>query len=215
MRCGGGGAVTLAICGFLYHDRSTFNPLLDLLPSVLKVSTGACGRDTRLWKILRPIEDEVSEPRPGGASLLTRLAELMFVEVLRDDLSTRDDDPLGWPAALRDPFVARILGLFHSDPGHPWDLDELCRQVSLSRSALVRRFTSAVGQPPMRYLTRLRIQRATSLLRETDLTVSGVASRVGYSSEESFHRAFRRTVGQPPGAWRRRPSPDPSVTPPA
>jgi transcriptional regulator GlxA family with amidase domain len=128
----------------------------------------------------------------------------MFVEVLRRYMEELQPEEGGWLSGLRDPFVGQVLRRFHADPGHDWTLESLSREVTLSRSALAERFARSVGQPPMRYLTSLRMQRATELLRETDIPVSAVADRVGYRSDVAFHRAFRRIVGLPPATWRRR-----------
>lgn len=204
IRHGGGGAVTEMICGFLHHDAAFFNPMLLALPKVLTVGGAWSDPLLPLSQILQLIEDESREQRPGGECLLTRLSELMFMEVLRRYIEELRPDEGGWLSGFQDPFVGQILQRFHSDPGGDWSLETLSREVKLSRSALADRFSRCVGQPPMRYLTSLRMQRATELLRGTDMTVSGVAARVGYGSEVAFHRAFRRLIGAPPAEWRRR-----------
>jgi len=112
-------------------------------------------------------------------------------------------DPPGWLAALRDRHVGRAIGLLHERPAEPWTIDELGRQVGLSRSALHERFAELVGQPPMQYLTNWRMQRGARLLRESNATVSTIAQEVGYDSEAAFARAFKRLVGLPPATWRR------------
>jgi AraC-like DNA-binding protein len=92
----------------------------------------------------------------------------------------------------------------HEKPAEPWTLDELGKRVGLSRSALHERFTQFVGQPPMQYLTSWRMQLASGLLRNSSSTVASIAVEVGYDSEAAFARAFKRLVGVPPAAWRRR-----------
>jgi AraC-like DNA-binding protein len=104
---------------------------------------------------------------------------------------------------LRDRHVGKAIGLLHARPADAWTVDELGRQVGLSRSALHERFVELVGSPPMQYLTHWRMQRAACLLREGDPTVASVALDVGYDSEGAFSRAFKRAVGLPPAAWRR------------
>ena len=99
--------------------------------------------------------------------------------------------------------MGRALALLHQNPERPWTIDELGRQVGLSRSALHERFTQFLGQPPMQYLANWRIQVGSRLLRETPQTVASIALEVGYESEAAFSRAFKRLVGLPPAAWRR------------
>jgi AraC-like DNA-binding protein len=200
---GGGGSVTELVCGFLRHDDAIFNPLLASLPTVLAVGDRSEADAPPLTGILRFIEHEVSSQRPGSASQLERLTELMFVEVLRRHMEEMPLHESGWLAGLRDPFVGRTLQLIHEEPARDWSVESLSREVGRSRSALVERFTSLIGEPPMRYLTAWRMQLAALLLQEDDTTVATVAEQVGYGSEAAFSRAFRRVVGMPPATWSR------------
>lgn len=141
--------------------------------------------------------------RPGSAAVLERVSEMVFVDAARRYLESLPEDASGWLAALRDRHVGKAIGLMHERPAEPWTIDELGRQVGLSRSALHERFADLVGQPPMQYLANWRIQRGAGLLREGRATVATIAQEVGYESEAAFARAFKRLVGQPPAAWRR------------
>ena len=127
----------------------------------------------------------------------------MFVDAARRYLESLPDDASGWLAALRDRHVGRAIGLMHERPADAWTVDELGREVGLSRSALHERFMQLVGQPPMQYLANWRMQRGARLLREGHATVASIAQDVGYESEAAFARAFKRLVGMPPAAWRR------------
>lgn len=139
--------------------------------------------------------------------MLERLAEMMFVDTVRRYLDDLPADARGWLAGLRDRQVGRALALLHGDPAHGWTIDELGRQVGLSRSALHERFVQLLGQPPMHYLASWRIQLGSRLLRETRHTVAAIAVEVGYESEAAFSRSFKRLVGVPPAAWRRQDQP--------
>jgi len=112
-------------------------------------------------------------------------------------------DEKGWLAGLRDRFVGRALSLLHARPAHPWTVEALGREVGLSRSALAQRFTGLLGQPPMQYLARWRLQLAARQLRGGDVPLAVVAEDVGYESEAAFNRAFKREFGVPPATWRR------------
>jgi AraC-like DNA-binding protein len=104
---------------------------------------------------------------------------------------------------MRDPAVGRALALLHERPAEPWTLDKLSEEAGLSRSALHERFVHFIGQPPMQYLTRWRMQVASGLLRDTSATLVEISLQAGYESEAAFSRAFKREVGVSPGAWRR------------
>lgn len=197
----GAGAASSFVCGFLGCDRRPFNPLLDNLPQQIHVR----GLD-RGWlsTFTRQVVQESRTGRAGAESVLTRLAELMFIEVIREYLETLPARQSGWLAGLRDPTVGGALSLLHADPRRGWTLAALAREVASSRSTLAERFTALVGQPPMQYLARWRMQLAAGLLTSSGTKIAAIAARVGYDSEAAFNRAFKKLVGMPPGQWRSR-----------
>jgi AraC-like DNA-binding protein len=147
---------------------------------------------------------ESRDPVPGGESVRLRLSELMFVEVIRRHLNDLPPEEAGWLAGLRDEFVGRALALLHGRAAHAWTLDELASDVGMSRSAFAERFTRLVGEPPIQYLMRWRMQMAARLLTEGSAKVGAVALEVGYDSEAAFSRAFKKVAGVSPAAWRQR-----------
>jgi AraC-like DNA-binding protein len=128
----------------------------------------------------------------------------MLVEVIRRYLAQLPAEQTGWLAGLRDAVVGRALTLLHEQPGLDWSLERLAREAGQSRSTLAERFSHFLGEPPMRYLTRWRMQLAARLLAEGSAKVSSVAREVGYESEAAFSRAFKKAAGVPPARWRER-----------
>jgi transcriptional regulator GlxA family with amidase domain len=147
--------------------------------------------------------DEVAAHRPGSETVLAKLSELLFVETVRRYADTLPESETGWLAGLRDSYVARALALFHSDITRSWTVDELGREVGLSRSALGERFTRLIGMAPMHYLGNWRMQVAAQELRNSSATLAQVATTVGYESEAAFSRAFKKTFRTAPATWRR------------
>jgi AraC-like DNA-binding protein len=188
------------VCGFLGCDARPFNPLLNALPRIITVSERAGGAIAALVQFA---VTESKEPRLGGESVLGRLSELMFVEVVRRYLETLPPDRTGWLAGLRDPHVGRALTALHRGPARAWTLESLAREVGVSRSVLAERFTEFVGQPAMQYLTNWRMQLAANALLSGMDNIAEIAEQVGYESEAAFSRAFKKAVGMPPGEWRR------------
>ena len=163
------------------------------------------NRDTGwLSQFIRFVMMESAEKRVGGESVLARLSELMFIEVVRRYLEALPPEQAGWLAGLRDPFIGKALSLMHGWPAQNWTIEELATQIGLSRSLLAERFTNLVGIPPMQYLTKWRMQIASDLLTSGSATVAIVAAEIGYASEAAFSRAFKKMVGVSPSAWRRR-----------
>jgi AraC-like DNA-binding protein len=198
---GGGPEEAQVVCGFLGCDVRPFNPLVASLPPMLHVSERP-GEESWLKQFFRAAVSESTGARAGGEAMLARLSELMFVEVVRRYLESLPSEQTGWLAGLRDPFVGRAIGLLHARPAEPWTLDDLGREVGLSRSALVERFTALVGYPPMQYLAHWRMQLAAGRLTE-GASVAEAGFGVGYGSEAAFSRAFKKLVGASPANWRR------------
>lgn len=194
-----GSRPTSFVCGFLGCERRPFNPLIAALPRLLHVRGML---DSWPGGFTRQLVEESRHQRAGSETVLTRLAELMFIEVLRRYLAELSPEQSGWLAALRDATVGHALTLLHGAPERDWTLATLAREVAASRSNLVRRFTGLVGQPPMQYLANWRMQVAANLLVRRADKVASIAMEVGYDSEAAFSRAFKKATGLAPGAWR-------------
>ncbi len=191
------------ICGFFSCDTRPFNPLLDSLPRFMRVSRDASqGSSGLLDQFIRFATAETGNKRAGSQSVLNRLSELMFVEVIRLHMDQLAHNNTGWLAGLRDPLVGRALALLHGKPSHAWTLEELAAEAAASRSALADRFTQIVGCPPIQYLTQWRMQIAAKRLADPSVKIAAVAHEVGYESEAAFSRAFKKFVGRAPSQWR-------------
>lgn len=199
-----GPASVKLVCGFLACDARPFNPLLDNLPPVIKAGNPRGGDTNWLGQFINLARSESADKRAGGEGVLAKLSELMFIEVVRQYLETLPPEQAGWLAGLRDPFVGKALSLMHGDAARNWTIEELSRDVALSRSALAERFAELVGMPPMHYLAKWRMQIAAGLLSGGNTNMASIAAEIGYSSEAAFSRAFKKSVGVPPSAWRRR-----------
>jgi len=200
---GGGGGRTRFVCGFLACDSRLCRPLLGSLPRMLRVPLGDGPAASWIFSTLRHGADETHAPRAGTDAMLAKLSELLFVEAVRSYMESIPDDQRGWFAGLRDPYVSRALALMHAEPGRGWTVDDLGRDVGLSRSALAERFALLIGEPPMQYLTRWRLALAARGLKESRDSILRIAEQVGYDSEAAFNRAFKREFGMPPATWRR------------
>lgn len=199
LHAGGPGRPTVVVCGaFLVGEPD--HPVLRGLPRTIRLSGGPA---TSPW--LDPLVDALSaeafDGGPGSDLVMARLSDALLVRVLRHH-SASVDRP-GWLAGLRDPRVATALAAVHADLARPWTVAGLAEVAHLSRAAFSARFTARVGQPVMRYVLALRMQRARTLLRDADATIASVAARVGYGSDVAFAAAFAREVGTAPGAYRR------------
>ena len=194
-----GPRVASIVCGFLGCDRRPFNPLLAALPRQIHIRGMS---KAWLGTFIPQVSEESRLARAGAASVLTRLAEVMFIEVLRRYLDDLPPEQTGWLAGLRDEVVGRVLKLLHDRPSHPWTLAELAREAASSRTNLAKRFALLVGQPPMQYLTQWRMQIAANLLAQSGAKVATIGGEVGYDSEAAFSRAFKKATGLAPGAWR-------------
>jgi AraC-like DNA-binding protein len=204
---GGGGVATRIVCGFLASEDS-YNPLFSTLPKALKIDVR--GGASREWieASVRFAANELAAGRLASSSVITRLSESLLTEAVRQYASTLAEAEVGWLKGFKDPHIGRALALIHHRLGAPWSAETLAKEVALSRSAFVERFTALVGVPPIRYLTFWRLQSAKLNLRETGKTVAQLAYSVGYESEEGFSRAFKREFGVSPAHWREMHAPE-------
>jgi AraC-like DNA-binding protein len=187
------------VCGFLTCDSRPYNPLLTALPRVMHIQNHASGA---LGAYFRAALAESKGSRMGGACMLGRISELMFVDAVRRHLEALPAERTNWLSGLRDQYVGRALMALHANPSRDWTLELLAQEAALSRSAFAERFVTFVGQPPMQYLTAWRMQLATNYLRTANESISSIAGRVGYESEAAFSRAFKKSLGSPPSEWR-------------
>jgi len=188
------------VCGFLGCDARPFNPLLSALPRLLHQPARADGV---LAEFVRMAVAESTQPRVGSETMLGRLSELLFIDVVRHHIESLPEDRTTWLSGLRDPHVGRALAVLHASPARAWTIESLARESGLSRSAFAERFVSFAGLPPMQYLASWRMQLAAHQLLDSRRSIGDIAATVGYDSEAAFSRAFRKIVGVPPGAWRK------------
>lgn len=202
IRHGVDGDRTDVVCGYLHSQDPLFDPDLRVFPPVF---------------VVRPPEGPAANwvqanvtyalERSGGASdapsiVMSRLPEMLLIEVLRLHLASAPAAGEGWLAALGDTVLRPALSLLHTQPDRPWTVSALAREAAVSRSVLDARFREVLGRSPIRYLTEWRMHMAEEVLATTDLTVASVARQIGYQAEEAFSRAFKRSHGQSPTAWR-------------
>jgi AraC-like DNA-binding protein len=200
---GGNGARTHVVCGFLGCDSANVNPVISTLPSVIKLNAEEGGAAEWIRSTFQYAAEEVAAGRPGSETVLAKLSELLFVEAVRRYADTLPEGQTGWLAGLRDRYVARALALLHRDITRSWTVDDLGKEVGLSRSALAERFTRLIGMAPMQYLANWRMQVAAQELLNTGAPLANIARIVGYESEAAFSRAFKKTFGTAPATWRR------------
>jgi AraC-like DNA-binding protein len=203
MEIAGDGPVTRAMTGVVSFDDVAAQRLLELLPEVLTVDRWHEAEGSWLRSTLDLISHEAAVLRPGGEAVMTKLADILIIQAIRNWLDTAPEARKGWLAALRDPQMGRALAAIHRVPGDDWTLTALARLAGMSRSGFAARFTKMVGQPAMRYLTDWRLQQARMAIVGGTEAIGSIARKSGYQSEAAFGRAFKQTFGAAPGSLRR------------
>lgn len=193
---------TVLQCAGYEFSQEAAHPLLSLLPPVVRLPADQTRSDSEFEMLLRLIGHEVGKREAGSELVVPRLIDALFVYILRAWLREQPEGAGGWLGALRDPQIRKALSLIHDSPQAPWTVESLARSVAMSRAAFAKRFTDLVGEPPLAYVTRWRMDLAAKLLRESMEPVSRIAGRVGYISETAFAKAFRRRRNVAPGQYR-------------
>lgn len=202
-RIGRGVQSTLLVSGRLKFDEGRGNPLLKALPKALRLGGADVSRVLWLTAILEGMEEESRLQGPGSQTVMSRLADVLFVHLVRAYIRSQPAEVGGWLSALSEPSIGDALGLVHQRPADPWTVGGLAARVGMSRSSFAARFTQLVGEAPLHYVTRWRMHKAAELLRTSQLSLAEVGIRVGYDSEAAFSKAFKRWSQVSPGAYRR------------
>jgi len=200
---GGDGVESRLLCGSFGFDEPGAHPALRLLPGHVHLR-GASEEARALWPTVSLLEREYERAERGASLVVSRLLDILLVQVLRAWADAQPPGGAGWLGALGDRTLATALGWLHAEPGRDWSVNELARRCGTSRATLARRFTVEVGATPHEYLTQLRMREAARHLKQGEEGLAAIADRVGYTSEFAFNRAFRRVMGMPPGEYRRK-----------
>ena len=192
----------MLFCGKMDFAAGALGPLMALMPAFMTVCC-ATAVDPVVKTLLDAMGDEMNADLPGGGPMMTRLADLMVLRMVRAWALRDCGDTGGWQAAVREPRIGRALMSVHRDPGGTWTVGTMAQAAGMSRSVFAERFSEAMGETPVQYVTGLRMKLAGEWLRDGRASVSAVAGRLGYESEASFSRAFKRVTGKSPGGVRR------------
>lgn len=200
IRHGGGGEACHMICGAVQFNHPAAKRLIDLLPATISIDTWLTPQADWMQHTLRLMAAEAAAIRPGGETVITRLADILVIQAIRSWIAQDPAAHTGWLGAIQDEQIGRALLLIQRHPESPWSVASLADEVAMSRSAFAARFAELVGQTPMQYVRRWRMQHAASLLQERKHTIAELARALGYESEASFSRAFKREMGVAPGS---------------
>lgn len=198
---GGGGARSLIVCCTIGFEGPAAHPLVQLLPQTMHIRR-ADAKDPFVPVLLEMMAAEVADERVGSATVMARLADIIVARLIRTWVEARPAELTGWLAAIRDPQIGAALAGIHRQPGKSWDVEALALLAGMSRSKFSERFSRLLGVSPARYLLQWRMHLAAAWLRGNVMSVSKAALELGYESEASFSRAFKRFMGMPPGSLR-------------
>lgn len=203
LQFGSGGPTTTLISGVFAFGDHRRNPLLAALPSVLlmrAITDSAAARTVATITAL--LDAELLSETPGSEIVCARLADILFIQIVRHYLSSSKTLPRGWLRGMTDAEIAPALALMHRAPERPWSVATLAREVGMSRSRFAARFQDVVGQGPLKYLTHWRMYQAAGRLAEGRIALPALAIAVGYRSDVSFSKAFKRWAGRSPAEYR-------------
>jgi AraC-like DNA-binding protein len=193
----GDGATCSMLCGAVRMTDPVAQRLAKLLPPCIHTDTWQARDADWMHHTLRLLTREAEELRAGGEVMLTRLADVLVIQSIREWLATDPQAGRGWLGALQDPELGPALAAIHSQPTTAWTVALLADQAAMSRSAFAARFSEVLGQTPADYVRQWKMHLAASWLRNGEATVSQAGQRLGYESEAAFSRAFKRVMGMP------------------
>lgn len=197
---GGGGAPTTIVCGSMSFDRASLKPITQLLPDFILVKADQ-AHTAALHNTMQALASEMAEQSPGSEVVSTRLAEVLFIQILRANIASGSERNKGWLRAIFDPQIGSALSAVHDKVHSPWTVESIATAAGMSRSAFAARFKELLGQTPLQYVTEWRMQKAMQLLEQRDKKLIDIARSVGYETDAAFIKAFKRVVGTSPGGY--------------
>jgi AraC-like DNA-binding protein len=192
---------TLLFSGRMYFNLDGLHPLLGMMPAVMRAHELE-AYEPGIPALLEAMAREVTMDRIGAGGILARLADVLAASIIRSWVERGCGDASGWIAAVRDPDIGRVLAAIHLEPNRDWTVEALAKMMGASRSGFAERFATIVGETPLKYVTQVRMHQARQWLARDRMKIAVVASRLGYDSEASFSRAFKRVIGAPPSRFR-------------
>ena len=204
VRFGGGGEITKLVCGYMLMDPQLGEVLLSGLPKMIKVRVADEPSGQWLKNSIQFSVGDNGTSDAGGDLVIAKLSEVLFVETLRRYINGLPAEDTGWLAGARDTVIGKSLALMHMDPAYNWTVPELARRVGMSRTRFAERFQHFIGNSPMAYLTQWRLKLSAEMLESGNDNIAWIAASVGYGSEATFNRAFKREYNVPPAQYRRR-----------
>ena len=203
LRHGQGGSPATLICGTVRFDHPAAHQLVRLLPKLIRIEVWQSPHMEWIQSTLRLMAAEARELRPGGETIITRLADILVIQAIRTWLAEDPSAKTGWLGALQDKQIGYSILLIQRDPAREWTVASLAEEVAMSRSAFAARFKELVGESPLQYIARWRMNLALTWLKEENVPLGELANRLGYRSRAAFSRAFKRLIGVSPGSARR------------
>lgn len=200
---GGNGPACELICGAVNFEHPIAERLNALLPDVLFVENNNSDLSNIIGTLLKLLSEETKSIGIGGEAVITRYADIVLIKAIREYLQTKTNIDVGWFKAMKDHRLGRIMAMMHDAPGNDWNLDSLAEYAGMSRTAFSQHFRKVVGETPIDYLTNWRMAVAYKELQSTTNSISNISMDLGYKSEASFSRAFKKVIGLPPGQVRR------------
>lgn len=192
----GSGETVTMLCGVVSLQHPSAEFLIDAMPPFIYIECAKSPLSSWMSQTVRLISEEAENNRIGGETVLTRLADVLVVQALRKWVEEIDHNENSWLSALNDKQIGQALRCIHATPGQAWTLENLGRRVGMSRTAFATRFTKLVGEPMLQYLTRWRMNLAAMRIRNGEKVTPEMIEELGYQSESSFRRTFKKTMGK-------------------
>jgi len=189
------------ICGDFQLQSVSLSYINFCLPDIVHLTQSMFARENGMLEIFSLIKHEANSIDVGSEIAANTLTSYVMIHIIRYIMNNVPLDQ-GVLGALSDQKISKALNAFHDNIGDEWTVQGLASIAGMSRASFSEHFKKQVGETPIAYITRWRMDHARELLRHTNKKVFDIAKSCGYQNESAFSRAFKSQYGKAPSECR-------------
>ena len=187
---------TTILCGIVKITHPAGEMLINEMPGIIVMKQNEHMFGGMMNEIVRLIAREAAGEFIGGETVITRLADVLVIQAIRNWIESSHSFESKWINAIKDEKIGKALLEIHNRPHESWTIESLGKEIGMSRTAFSNRFSEIVGVPVLSYLTNWRMNLAAMRIKDGEKVCLDFVESLGYKSESAFRRTFKKVIGK-------------------